>query len=89
MPIAMLVKTQVQQLAVYLGIPPKIINKAPSAGLWEGQTDEREMGLTYEELDRYILTGEGSSAVKARIDILSGKNRHKRSLPIIPDFTIE
>jgi NAD+ synthase len=89
MPIAMLVKTQVQQLAVYLGIPPEIINKAPSAGLWEGQADEREMGLTYEELDRYVLTGEGSAAVKARIDMLFGKNRHKKSLPIIPDFTVE
>lgn len=88
MPIAMLVKMQVQQLAVYLGIPPEILNKAPSAGLWDGQTDEEEMGLLYEELDRYILTGEGSTAVKARIDILSGKNRHKKSLPIVPDFTI-
>ena len=89
MPIAMLVKTQVRQLAVYLGIPPEIINKAPSAGLWEGQTDEKEMGLTYDELDRYILAGEGSAAVKARIEMLSGKNRHKKSLPIVPDFTIE
>ena len=89
MPIAMLVKTQVRQLAVYLGIPPEIINKAPSAGLWDGQTDEKEMGLTYEELDRYILTGKGSASVKARIDMLSDRNRHKKSLPIIPHFTIE
>jgi NAD+ synthase len=89
MPIAMLIKAQVQQLAVYLGIPPEIINKAPSAGLWNGQTDEKEMGLTYEELDHYILTGEGSDTVKGRIDMLSGRNRHKKSLPIIPPFTIE
>ena len=89
MPIGRLVKTQVQQLAVYLGIPPEIINKAPSAGLWEGQTDEMDMGLTYKELDRYILAGEGNDIVKARIDMLFAKNRHKKSLPMIPDFTTE
>jgi NAD+ synthase len=89
MPIAMLVKAQVRQLAIYLGIPPEIINKMPSAGLWDGQSDENEMGLTYEELDYYVLTGEGSDTVKARIDMLSSRNRHKKSLPIIPPYTID
>jgi len=50
-PIGHLYKTQVRQLAKYLKVPKKIIDKAPSAGLWEDQTDEDELGMTYEEID--------------------------------------
>lgn len=50
-PIADLYKTEVFELAKLLGVPKKIIEKAPSAELWEGQTDEGEIGLTYEEMD--------------------------------------
>jgi NAD+ synthase len=50
-PIGHLYKTEVRQLANYLKIPQRIIDKAPSAGLWEGQTDEDEMGIAYSELD--------------------------------------
>ena len=50
-----LYKTQVRELARHLGIPQQIITKPPSAGLWEGQTDEGELGITYEMLDK-ILT---------------------------------
>lgn len=46
-----LYKTQVRQLASYLRVPQSIIDAAPSAGLWEGQTDEQEMGFSYEEAD--------------------------------------
>jgi NAD+ synthase len=53
-PLGGLYKTQVRQLATYLGVPPRIIEKPPSADLWTGQTDEREMGLTYEETDRLL-----------------------------------
>lgn len=55
-PIGHLYKTQVRQLAKYLGIPKKIIDKAPSAGLWEGQTDEKELGMTYEEIDKFLMS---------------------------------
>lgn len=57
-PIRNLYKTQVKELAVYLGIPDKIINKDPTAGLWQGQTDEGEFGFTYEEADQilYLFT---------------------------------
>ena len=48
-------KSEVRQMARELNIPENIINKIPSAGLWPGQTDEDEMGITYEELDRIIL----------------------------------
>ena len=53
-PIRELLKTEVYDLARYLGIPKEIINKAPSADLWEGQTDEGELGFTYAEVDKVI-----------------------------------
>jgi len=53
-PIGDLYKTQVWQLAEYLGIPTDIIRKKPTAGLWKGQTDEEELGHTYREIDRVL-----------------------------------
>ncbi len=55
LPIGDLYKTEVRELARKVGIPPRIIEKTPSAGLWPGQTDEGEMGISYEELDRILL----------------------------------
>ena len=82
-PLGRLVKTEVRQLAAHLGIPDKIINKAPSAGLWQGQTDEEEMGISYSELDHYILTGEASPEVRERIEELAAKSAHKlETIPI-------
>lgn len=53
-PIQHLYKTQIRQLCRHLGIPEQIITKPPSAGLWQGQTDEDEMGFTYEQADRVM-----------------------------------
>lgn len=53
-PIGDLYKTQVRQLARALNIPAPIIDKPPSADLWEGQTDEGELGFTYEKVDRLL-----------------------------------
>lgn len=53
-PIGDLYKTQVRQLAKHLGVPSQIINKTPSADLWEGQTDEGDLGFTYEEVDQLL-----------------------------------
>jgi len=53
-PLGDLYKTQIRQLAAWLGVPEKIRKKAPTAGLWAGQTDEGEIGLTYEELDKIL-----------------------------------
>jgi NAD+ synthase len=50
-PLGCLYKTQVKQLAAHLGVPQKIIDKTPTAGLWRGQTDESELGLPYKKLD--------------------------------------
>jgi len=54
-PIGDLYKTQVRQLSRALNVPSPIIDKAPSADLWEGQTDEKELGFTYEDVDRLLL----------------------------------
>ncbi|NLT43162.1 MAG: NAD+ synthase [Anaerolineae bacterium] len=54
-PIADLYKTQVRQLARRLGVPAAIIDKAPSADLWPGQTDEADLGLSYDEADAILL----------------------------------
>ncbi len=51
LPLGGLYKTQVKKLAEHLGLPKRIINKVPSAGLWRGQTDEGELGISYEKLD--------------------------------------
>ena len=53
-PLASLYKTQVRQLAGYLGVPEKIVKKVPTAGLWEGQSDEGELGASYAEMDCVI-----------------------------------
>jgi NAD+ synthase len=54
-PISHLYKTQVKQLGAYLGIPKKIIDQTPTAGLWPGQTDEEELGFSYEEADQVLF----------------------------------
>ncbi len=53
-PLGDLYKTQVRQIAAHLGVPQKICQKAPTAGLWAGQTDEKELGMSYEEIDRIL-----------------------------------
>jgi NAD+ synthase len=54
-PLGDLFKTQVRQLAAYLGVPEAIVKKQPSADLWVGQTDEAELGFTYEEVDQVLM----------------------------------
>jgi NAD+ synthase len=83
-PLGNLVKSQVRDLATYLGIPREIIGKPPSAGLWPGQTDEGQLGLTYKELDRYLLTDEAERNIKEKVDSMMSRSEHKRCLPPIP-----
>ena len=85
-PLGNLLKGQVRELAQFLSIPNPIINKPPSAGLWEGQTDEEELGLGYDELDRYLASGEASGALKKRVESLIAASRHKRQPPPIADL---
>ncbi len=55
-PLGDLYKTQVRQLAAYLGVPERILKKPPSAELWVGQTDEGELGIKYEEADKILYS---------------------------------
>lgn len=100
-PIGDLYKTGVRELAAKLGIPGPILDKAPTAGLWAGQTDEGEMGLTYSELDEVLYALEagvepGSIASRTKIPgdkvekVLSmiKASAHKRSIPAIPKIGI-
>ena len=86
MPLGNLVKGQVRELARFLGIPQQIIDKPPSAGLWEGQTDEGELGLSYEELDRYLVTGEASNELRKKIESMIAASNHKRLPPPIANL---
>jgi len=95
-PIGDLYKTEVFELARYLGVPDSIVNKAPSADLWEGQSDENELGYTYAQLDdvlkRYVedraskqeLLEEGFE--EALVEMIIKKiyqNQFKRRMPLI------
>jgi NAD+ synthase len=67
LPIGGLYKTEVRKLAEELGIPEEIIRKKPSPGLWEGQTAEGELGISYSKLDRILMRiGKGSDKAIAR-----------------------
>ncbi len=80
-PIGDLTVTEVYEFLRYLEAPENIITKAPSAGLFEGQTDEQEMGVTYAAIDRYLAGGEVSEEEKAVIDRFHSRSEHKRKLP--------
>ena len=86
LPMGSLVKRQIIELARFLGIPQPIIDKPPSARLWEGQTDEEDMGFSYNELDHYLLTGEAPDELRKKIESMIAASEHKRSLPPIADI---
>jgi NAD+ synthase len=85
-PLANLLKKDVNELAHHLGIPKKIIEKAPSGGLWPGQTDEGEMGVTYKELDQYLAASQASDKIRQKVDAMARASAHKRTLPAVPPF---
>jgi NAD+ synthase len=85
LPIGALLKSEVRSLAKELSVPKAIIEKAPSAGLWIGQTDEAEMGFTYDTLEKYLTEGPSAvpKATADRIEQLIRVSGHKRALPPI------
>ena len=86
-PMGMLTKKEVYILAKYLGVPDCIINKKPSADLWEGQTDEEELGISYSQIDEYILNGTcGNKKIDEIIKLKHEKTNHK--LKPIPIFNL-
>ena len=76
--IADLTVTEVYEFLRWLNAPEQIITKAPSAGLFEGQTDEQEMGVSYAAIDKYILSGEAEEADKLIIERYHSRSEHKR-----------
>ncbi len=84
-PLGNLVKSQVREMAEYLDVPREIIAKPPSAGLWENQTDEQEMGFSYEILDHYLLGGNIPEEFRSKIRKMQMLSEHKRRRPPIPD----
>ncbi len=76
-PLGALTKGEVKKLGEYLGVPPEILQKKPTAGLWEGQTDEGEMGFSYEELDRFLQGGPVVEETREKIEKLHAQNKHK------------
>ncbi len=87
LPLATLLKSDVRAMAAELGVPQVIIDKAPSAGLWLGQTDEGDMGFTYADLEKYLTMGPGTvaPALALRIERLERASAHKRALAPSPD----
>jgi NAD+ synthase len=85
LPIGGLLKSEVRALARDVGVPESIISKPPTAGLWVGQTDEAEMGFSYDTLELYLAKGASAvpEAVAKRIEQLRTASDHKRAMPAI------
>lgn len=80
-PLSDLTMREVLELGKELGVPEPILTKAPSAGLWEGQTDEKEMGVTYKAIEEYIKTGTTDPASLEIIEKTNKRTAHKREMP--------
>ena len=80
-PISDLTMREVLELGRALNVPDYILKKTPSAGLWPGQSDEEEMGITYKAIDDYILYGTGNKEDIKKIDGYYNRTAHKRSMP--------
>ncbi|MCF6464074.1 NAD(+) synthase [Clostridium sp. Cult1] len=83
LPLASFVKKDIWDMAKYLNIPKEIIEKPPTAGLWENQTDEDEMGFGYDILDNYIINKTGPKNLVERIKKMNNNSEHKRNFPPI------
>ena len=87
LPIVHLLKREVVEASKLLGVPVHLAERVPSAGLFEGQTDEKEMGVTYKDLDDYLLGKEVKEEVKNRIEYLHKISNHKRdAIPMAPKY---
>ncbi|MEN2765868.1 NAD(+) synthase [Ornithinibacillus xuwenensis] len=84
LPIVDFTKGEVRELAKYLGVPDEVISKKPSADLWEGQTDEAEMGTTYDKIDAYLKGESIPEADKVVIERMHNRSAHKRNA--LPQF---
>jgi NAD+ synthase len=99
-PIGDLYKTQLRQLAAHLGVPEAILGKPPTGDLWVGQTDEGELGFSYEDVDRllvllvdrrwqpaHLVRAGFEAAFVERVLTMIRRNQYKRRLPVIAKLT--
>ncbi len=97
MPLGTFYKTQVWQIASIIGVPQEIIDKVPTAGLWDGQSDEADMGISYAALDRILVAFDNGCddeqafvSSKVRIEKVAeirwrvDSSEHKRRPAIMP-----
>lgn len=85
LPIANLLKREVFDMARELNVPESVIQRPPSAGLWEGQTDEIEMGTTYEKIDDHLIGKSIPKEDESIIIALHKRSEHKRKMPSKPE----
>jgi NAD+ synthase len=91
-PLGELLKHEVRELARVLGVPQPIIDRAPSPGLWPGQTDEGEMGITYAEIDAILFAWDAGVTPDlpadriAKVEGMVARSAHKRAIP--PAFPV-
>ncbi|MRH42997.1 NAD(+) synthase [Aquibacillus halophilus] len=78
-------KGDVKEMAKYLDVPGEIVNKQPSAGLWEGQTDETEMGTSYAIIDQFLKGEEIPQKDKEIIERMHKRTAHKREMAKGPE----
>ncbi|WP_338970608.1 NAD(+) synthase [Spiroplasma endosymbiont of Labia minor] len=84
LPIVHLLKQEVKEAAKFYNVPNIIIDRKPTAGLWENQTDEAEIGFSYEIIDRYLIGENVSTDAKERIEYLHFISEHKRNGALQP-----
>ena len=82
-PIADLTVTEIYEFLRFLNVPDSVIDKSPSAGLFDGQTDESEMGITYRNIDEFLFTGTISEEDKAIVERFHKSSEHKRRMPFM------
>ena len=87
LPLGNILKSDIFEIAKFLAIPQSIISKTPSAGLWKNQTDEQEMGFSYEQLDNFLKYGKlQDQEIEKAIVRMRRLSVHKRNIPPAPKF---
>jgi NAD+ synthase len=82
-PISDLTVTEIYEFLRFLNAPDFIISKAPSAGLFDGQTDESEMGISYRSIDEFLLNGNANEHDRTIIEKFHKSSEHKRKTPVL------
>lgn len=84
-PLIHLLKGEVFEAAKLLNVPAKIVERAPTASLWPDQTDEKEIGFSYNDIDNYLRGKNDDKALKTRLEKLHMQSEHKRNLAVHPN----